>query len=191
MDYVPYKSDMPKLKRLRAAPSLRLALLVAVPPSGTAMVEGQAARPEVGDSAPAISLDLLGGGQTSLGSLRGRPVLINFWATWCVPCRQEMPELAAAWQAQRASGLEVLAVNLTDQERLKDVEAFVAELAPPFPVLLDKRGRVRERYGLAALPTTYFIDSLGVVRAVHAAPLTRRALEQRLTLILPSAAPTD
>ena len=76
----------------------------------------------------------------SLDSLRGRPVLINFWASWCVPCRQEMPELAAAWQAQRASGLEVLAVNLTDQERLKDVETFVAELALPFPVLLDKRG---------------------------------------------------
>jgi hypothetical protein len=102
-----------------------------------------------------------------------------------------MPELAAAWQARRASGLEVLAVNLTDQERLKDVEAFVAELAPPFPVLLDKRGRVRERYSLAALPTTYFIDSLGVVRGVHAGPLTSPALEKGLALILPSAAPTD
>jgi cytochrome c biogenesis protein CcmG/thiol:disulfide interchange protein DsbE len=155
------------------------------------MVEGQAARPEVGDSAPAINLDLLGGGQTSLGSLRGRPVLVNFWASWCVPCRQEMPELAAAWQAHRSRGLEVLAVNLTDQERLKDVEAFVAEFALPFPVLLDKRGRVRERYGLAALPATYFVDSLGVVRGVHAGPLTRTALEKGLALILASAAPTD
>lgn len=155
------------------------------------MVEGQTARAEVGDSAPAISLDLLRGGKASLASLRGRPVLINFWATWCAPCRQEMPELAAAWQAQRASGLEVLAVNLADQERLKDVEAFVAELAPPFPVLLDKRGRVRERYGLAALPTTYFVDALGVVRSVHAGPLTSPALEKGLALILPSAAPTD
>lgn len=155
------------------------------------MVEGQAARPEVGDSAPAINLDRLGGGQTSLGSLRGRPVLVNFWASWCVPCRQEMPELAAAWQARRTSGLEVLAVNLTDQERLKDVEAFVVEFALPFPVLLDKRGRVRERYGLAALPTTYFVDSLGVVRGVHAGPLSRPALEKGLALILPSAAPTD
>lgn len=155
------------------------------------MVEGQAARPEVGDSAPAINLDRLGGGQTSLGSLRGRPVLVNFWASWCVPCRQEMPELAAAWQARRTSGLEVLAVNLTDQERLKDVEAFVAEFALPFPVLLDKRGRVREGYGLAALPATYFVDSLGVVRGVHAGPLTRSALERGLALILASAAPTD
>ena len=155
------------------------------------MLEGQAARLEVGDSAPAISLDLLGGGKTSLASLQGRPVLINFWASWCVPCRREMPELAAAWQTRRAGGLEVLAVNLTDQERLKDVEAFVAELALPFPVLLDKRGRVRERYGLTALPTTYFVDSLGMVRGVHAGPLTSPALEKGLALILPSAAPTD
>jgi peroxiredoxin len=155
------------------------------------MVEGQAARPEVGDSAPAISLDRLGGGKASLASLQGRPVLINFWATWCVPCRQEMPDLAAAWQAHRASELEVLAINLTDQERPKDVEAFVAELALPFPVLLDKRGRVRERYGLAALPTTYFVDALGVVRGVHPGPLTRAALATGLTRILPTAGVPD
>jgi peroxiredoxin len=145
----------------------------------------------VGGSAPAISLDLLGGGKATLASLLGRPVLINFWATWCAPCRQEMPELAATWQARRASGLEVLAVNLTDQERRKDVEAFVAELGLPFPVLLDKRGRVRERYGLATLPTTYFVDSLGVVRGVHPGPLTKGALEKGLALVLPSGGPSD
>jgi len=147
--------------------------------------------PEVGASAPAISLDLLGGGKTTLASLLGRPVLINFWATWCAPCRQEMPELAATWQAQRASGLEVLAVNLTDQERPKDVEAFVTELALPFPVLLDKRGRIRERYSLTTLPTTYFVDTLGVVRGMHPGPLTKGALEKGLTLILPAAGPPD
>lgn len=179
------------LDRLWAVPCLRLALLVAVLPSGPAMVEGQAAMPEAGDSAPAISLDLLGGGKASLASLLGHPVLVNFWATWCTPCRQEMPELAAAWQAHRAKGLEVLAVNLTDQERLKDVEAFVAELSLPFPVLLDKRGRVRERYSLATLPTTYFVDSLGVVRGVHPGPLTSGALAKGLTLILPTAGPSD
>jgi peroxiredoxin len=155
------------------------------------MMEAQASRTGAGDPAPAISLELLGGGKASLGSLQGRPVLINFWATWCAPCRQEMPELAATWQAQRANGLEVLAVNLTDQERLKDVEAFVAELALPFPVLLDKRGRVRERYSVAALPSTYFVDSLGVVRGVHPGPLTRGALAKGLTLILSTTAPSD
>jgi peroxiredoxin len=100
-----------------------------------------------------------------------------------------MPDLVATWQAQRASGLEVLAVNVTDQERLKDVEAFVAELALPFPVLLDDRGRIRERYDLTTLPTTYFVDSLGVVRRVHPGPLTRGGLEQGLALILPTPGP--
>jgi peroxiredoxin len=155
------------------------------------MMEGQASRTEVGDPAPAISLDLLRGGKASLGSLQGRPVLINFWATWCAPCRQEMPELAAAWRERQPSGLEVLAVNLTDQERLEDVETFVTELALPFPVLLDKRGRVRERYSVAALPTTYFVDSLGVVRGVHPGPLTKGALAKGLALILSTTGPSD
>jgi peroxiredoxin len=154
---------------------------------GAPVLEGQDAKVDAGTPAPPISLRLLGGGRTELEALRGRPVIINFWATWCAPCRQEMPELAAIWQAQRASGLEVLAVNVTDQERRKDVAAFVAELGLPFPVLLDERGRVRERYDLTTLPTTYFVDSLGVVRRVHPGPLTRGALKQGLALILPAA----
>jgi cytochrome c biogenesis protein CcmG/thiol:disulfide interchange protein DsbE len=135
-----------------------------------APLEAQNTKADVGNPAPPISLPLLGGGKAELKTLLGRPVLINFWATWCAPCRREMPDLAELWEAEAPNGLEVLAVNLTDQERLKDVEAFIAELQLRFPVLLDERGRVRERYDLVTLPTTYFVDSSGFVRGVHPGP---------------------
>lgn len=175
----------------RRTPSLSLALLAGVLGLSPAVpaAHAQDGKADIGALAPSISLKLLGGGSAALETLRGRPVLINFWATWCAPCRQEMPDLAAVRQAHQANGLEVLAVNLTDQERLKDVQAFVAELALPFPVLLDERGRARERYGIATLPTTYFVDTLGLVRGVHPGPLTSGALQKGLALILPAPEP--
>ena len=141
--------------------------------------------PKLGTPAPALALAQLGGGTVDLTSLRGRPVVVNFWATWCGPCRDEMPELAARWRAHQSAGLEVLAVNSTDQERGKDVRRFVERLALPFPILLDERGRMRERCALTTLPTTVFVDSAGVVRAVHSGALSPEQLDRALTLILP------
>lgn len=149
--------------------------------------EAQAPGPEVGALAPNVALDRLGGGRMDLADLRGRPVIINFWATWCGPCRSEMPLLISSWQEHRYLGLEVLAVNLTDQERPKDIKRFAEELKLPFPVLLDHRGRVRERYLLFTLPTTVFLDSGGVVRAIHPGPLVREVLAQGLAAILPDS----
>jgi cytochrome c biogenesis protein CcmG/thiol:disulfide interchange protein DsbE len=140
--------------------------------------------PVLGGPAPALALEQLHGGIADLTSLRGRPVVVNFWATWCGPCRQEMPELASRWRAHQSAGLEVLAVNSTDQERGKDVRRFVERLQLPFPVLLDKRGRMRERYALTTLPTTVFVDSAGVVRAMHSGALSPEQLDRALTLIL-------
>jgi thiol-disulfide isomerase/thioredoxin len=163
---------------------LRLAvvclLVVGVAPAGA-----QARGPEVGVTAPEVVLDRLGGGRVDLADLRGRPVIINFWATWCGPCRSEMPTLISTWEEQRDFGLEVLAVNLTDQERRKDITRFVEALRIPFPVLLDRRGQVRERYVLFTLPTTVFVDSGGLVRALHPGPLGRDDLAHGLATILP------
>ena len=113
-------------------------------------------------------------------------MLVNFWATWCKPCRAEMPEIISAYQAHRDAGLEVLAVNLTDQESMKDVRKFAAELGLPFPVLLDRKGAVRERYGLITIPTSVFIDSAGVIRVVNSGPINSSALDRGLREILPS-----
>lgn len=139
-----------------------------------------------GEPAPEFRLKTLGGTAVALSELKGRPVVINFWATWCPPCRVEMPMLATAQQTHQDAGLEVLAVNLTDQEYLKDVRKFVAEFAMPFRVALDEKGRVRSRYGLVALPTTVFIGADGTVQVVHSGPISAAALDRHLAQILPA-----
>lgn len=140
-----------------------------------------------GDTASAFSLKTLDGGATSLSDHTGHPVLINFWASWCTPCRAEMPLLISAYQANQPAGLVVLAINLTDQERsTKDIQRFQAEFQMPFPVLLDSKGKVSKLYRLRGVPTSVFIGSDGVVRAVHPGPITETALRERLNEILPA-----
>jgi len=149
-------------------------------------VGGLAAQaPAPGVQAPDFRLAALMGDTVRLSSLRGRAVLLNFWATWCDPCRSEMPAIAAASAQYRDSGLAVLGVNLRDQERRRAVERFVKEFDLPFPVLLDASGKVRRLYHLRAVPTTVFVDTGGVVRRIHPGPLTAETLAQGLRDILP------
>ncbi len=139
-----------------------------------------------GLAAPAFTLKTLAGTAASLADYTGRPVLINFWASWCKPCRGEMLDIVAAYQAHKGAGLEVLAINLTDQEGMKDIRKFVAEFQMPFPVLLDEKGRVRRLYALIGVPTSVFIGSDGVVRVVNPGPITKETLERGLAEILPA-----
>jgi len=103
------------------------------------------------------------GETVSLSSLKGKIVFLNFWATWCGPCREEMPSMQQLYEAYADKGLEILAVNLMEDGQ--SVERFARELSLTFPMLLDRQGRVGSIYGARAIPTTYLIDRDGYVIA--------------------------
>ena len=150
-----------------------------------AFVSAPLAAQTVGDSALAFTLKTLDGNSVSLSDFKGHPVVINFWASWCPPCRDEMPVLVEAYRAHKDSGLIILAVNGRDQETsLRPVRRFVAEFQMPFPVLLDEHGELRRRYRLRGLPTSVFIGADGLVRGLIIGPFTPAAFEAHLEEIL-------
>ena len=114
--------------------------------------------------APASTLRLLDGSAWSLAAQRGHPVLLNFWATWCEPCREEMPALARLAERERASGLRVVAVNFREGEAA--VRRFVETTSLALPVALDVDGAVAKTFDAHAFPSTVAIDAEGRVRFV-------------------------
>jgi len=122
--------------------------------------------PKEGFSAPDFALDSLDGGRLTLSGLRGQPVVVNVWASWCFPCRAEMPALERAYQSYRDEGLIILGVNMTSQDSAAAARAFVQEHGLTFPMVLDREGLVSKAYQVLGLPSTYFVDRAGVIRSV-------------------------
>jgi peroxiredoxin len=115
--------------------------------------------------APDFTLRTLDGKNLRLGEQRGRVVLVNFWATWCGPCRQEMPHLNKLYDKYRSSGFMLLGVNVDEDTR--NAVAVADKLGVRFPVLPDADKRVSQKYDLRAMPSTVLIDRDGRVRHVH------------------------
>ena len=142
--------------------------------------------PTLGSVAPDFALQTLDGETIRLSDLRGKGVVLNFWASWCIPCRREMPELVRVYETHRTEGLEILALNVTAQDSLPAVQAFVEELQLPFPVLLDKTGTVStDLYQLRGLPTSVFINQEGVMVRIYVGAMTGVQLDQFVAEILP------
>jgi thiol-disulfide isomerase/thioredoxin len=116
-------------------------------------------------SAPDFTLPSLGGPNLRLQEQRGRVVMINFWASWCGPCRVEMPHLARLYEKYRGSGFTVLAVNI--DESPQKAASLATQLGMRFPVLLDTDKKVSRLYDLSTMPSTVLVDRDGRVRYVH------------------------
>ncbi len=115
---------------------------------------------EAGDAAPAYAGLTLSGDSISIGGTSGRVVLLNVWATWCVPCRKEMPDLEDIYQEFGARGLEIVAVSV-DQAGPDRVQSFIDEVGTTFPIIHDQTGSIEELYPSIGLPNTYLIDRDG------------------------------
>ena len=122
--------------------------------------------PQIGFAAPDFTLDTLDGETITLSELRGQPMLINLWASWCPPCRAEMPALDEVYRKYRDEGFVVLAVNTTYQDGEADAVTFAQNLGLTFPILFDRDGATSRRYRLQALPTSYFVGRDGIIRDI-------------------------
>jgi cytochrome c biogenesis protein CcmG, thiol:disulfide interchange protein DsbE len=139
----------------------------------------------VGKQAIDFTLLALDGTEASLSQFRGQPVLINFWASWCLPCREEMPELVRSYEIHKAEGLMVLGVNLTYSDSVPDVQAFADEFNITFPVLLDKDGMVAERlYQIPGVPTSFFINRDGTIERIQVGVMNGKQIRQYVAEIL-------
>lgn len=140
---------------------------------------------QIGQHAPDFTLNTLDGEAVTLSELRGRPVFINFWATWCGPCRIEMPAIERAYQEHAGEGLTVLAVNLTDVDDVASVSTFVDELNLTFPILLDVDGYVSgELYRVPGLPMSVFITPDGITERIQIGPMTGEQINEFVGEIL-------
>jgi len=137
---------------------------------------GRDPSPEKERAAPDFLLETLDGGTLRLSDLQGKAVLVNFWATWCQPCRSELPHLVAAYDRYRQEGLEIVAVNL--QEDKDTIAGFVEEFGIQFPVVIDRSGDVSDKYRVIGVPTSFFIDRSGVVRSIYTGPFVGQQSRQ-------------
>jgi len=139
---------------------------------------------QIGNLAPDFQLQNLDGQFISLSDLRGKPVLLNFWATWCSPCRAEMPYLQQVYEEWSDKGLEMLAINVGGNPT--QAKGFLQTYNLSLPVLLDPRWDIGKKYNVVGIPTTFFLDKDGIIQEKIIGPFpSKEAIEKRLSKIIP------
>lgn len=140
--------------------------------------------PGVGDTALDFEVQNVDGETVRLSDHLGQPIILNFWASWCAPCRVEMPALQALYEEHKEQGLVILALNQNESEQTAE-RFFYQEMGLSFAVpLLDEQFGVAERYGVRNLPTTIFVDDSGTVTAIHRGPAVQSQFEEMLAQTL-------
>ncbi|WP_077213635.1 peroxiredoxin family protein [Bacillus dakarensis] len=131
--------------------------------------------------APDFTLKDMNGKVVSLEDYKGKKILLNFWATWCPPCREEMPHMQELYEEYKNDGFVVLAVNMVNTEKNPVVvEDFVEEFQLSFPILLDEYGEVAYQYEVLSYPTSYFIDTDGIIRSKVIGALNKKYMYEEM-----------
>jgi len=165
-----------------------LIALTLLAPQGAA---AQALTPWSGGATPSLELGALDGRRHSLADYRGRVVLVNFWATWCAPCRAEMPSIERLRRSLEGEPFVVLAVNVSEDAAA--VRAFADRVPMGFPLLLDRDGRVTRAWGARALPVTFVVGPEGRIRyrALGERDWADAEIRSRLRALMPGARPLE
>jgi peroxiredoxin len=148
-------------------PAALAAPVEAAPKAAPAVDLSIPVEPKIGFRAPDFSLQTLNGETIRLSELVGRPVVISYWATWCIPCQKELPILEQLFREYQPQGLMVVTVNAIEQDTRDEVQAMVGEKSMTLPVLLDQGNQFASTYGALFFPTTIFVDASGVIRFIR------------------------
>lgn len=132
-----------------------------------------------GDMAPDFTLTTLDGKEVQLSDLKGKKVIVNFWATWCPPCKAEMPHMQNYYdEFSQDENVEILAVNLTSGDKVESVQNFVKDYGLTFPIPMDEAGTVGHTYEAITIPTSYMIDSNGRIQNKVVGPMDENMIKE-------------
>lgn len=152
------------------------------PAQGSSSQENQTEATTI--QAPNVTILDASGKEVQLQSLVGKPIILNFWASWCPPCKQEMPDFEAAYK-KYGTDIQFMMVNMTDggRETIATAEKYIASQGYSFPVYFDTKQEAAIEYGVSAIPTTYFINAQGHIIAYAAGAITAQHLEQGISMM--------
>lgn len=145
--------------------------------SGERLGANRGRGPGLGEPAPSFALSDVDGSVVRLDDYRGKVVLLNFWATWCAPCRKEFPELVKTY-GDGTGDVVIIGINM--QENRDQVREFADEFGADFPILIDPKAEAADAYRLIGLPSSYFIDQQGVLREQHFGLLKREIIDDKI-----------